>query len=63
MKIFLNQGTQIRLSRCDIDECLGGNECDGNADCTNTLGSYSCACKDGFKDAPVTGLIILLRNF
>ena len=24
------------------------NDCDANADCTNTVGSFECACKDGF---------------
>ena len=35
----------------DIDECtsLGDNDCGSNALCTNTNGSYSCNCKDGFQ--------------
>ena len=34
----------------DIDECQASeNECDRNADCSNTEGSYQCRCKDGFK--------------
>ncbi|CAH3152005.1 unnamed protein product, partial [Pocillopora meandrina] len=33
----------------DVDECsLGKHKCDSNAECTNTLGSYSCKCKEGF---------------
>jgi hypothetical protein len=32
----------------DIDECFGENNCDVNALCTNTQGSYTCACKEGF---------------
>ena len=33
----------------DIDECSAEpNPCDENADCTNSDGSYSCACKQGF---------------
>ena len=33
----------------DIDECSPQtNPCDENADCTNIVGSYSCACKQGF---------------
>jgi sulfatase modifying factor 1 len=38
-------------SKCaDIDECVagGGNDCDVNADCTNTKGSFVCKCKLGF---------------
>lgn len=32
----------------DIDECQTSNPCDKNADCLNTNGSYTCACKPGF---------------
>ena len=33
----------------DIDECSADSSpCDGNADCTNSDGSYSCTCKQGF---------------
>ena len=33
----------------DIDECISGNaECHDNATCTNTDGSYECACNTGF---------------
>ena len=34
----------------DIDECeLGMHTCAANAKCTDTDGSYSCACIDGFE--------------
>jgi len=33
----------------DMDECSADSgPCDENADCTNTDGSYSCTCKQGF---------------
>lgn len=33
----------------DIDECLlKKDNCDENADCINTPGSYKCKCKEGF---------------
>ena len=32
----------------DIDECSIKNECDINALCVNTNGSYSCKCETGF---------------
>uniref|UniRef100_A0A183IXD9 EGF-like domain-containing protein n=1 Tax=Soboliphyme baturini TaxID=241478 RepID=A0A183IXD9_9BILA len=42
----------------DIDECLTGQRCDVNAICTNTEGSFKCACKerfsgDGFTCKPI----------
>lgn len=33
----------------DVDECAGDNECHANAQCTNTLGGYTCACRDGYE--------------
>ena len=33
----------------DIDECSAdSSQCDENADCTNSDGSYSCTCRQGF---------------
>merc|ERR1711881_677831 len=33
----------------DIDECtVGSDDCDANAECTNTVGSFTCACNEGF---------------
>lgn len=33
----------------DVDECtLGTHNCDGNATCTNTSGSYICKCNQGY---------------
>ena len=33
----------------DIDECVGDkHDCDENASCTNTEGSYSCLCNQGY---------------
>ncbi|MCA9616591.1 MAG: DUF4215 domain-containing protein [Myxococcales bacterium] len=43
-------------SRCtDVDECAsGGAICNTNAVCTNTLGSYTCACNAGWTGNGVT---------
>ena len=42
--IFLSISFQL-----DIDECTGSNnDCDDNAYCSNTVGSYNCTCKEGF---------------
>ncbi len=39
----------------DIDECLltlPRHNCHGNAACTNTLGSFTCACIEGYHTVP-----------
>ena len=33
----------------DIDECIEGtDDCDDNAVCTNTEGSFTCECESGY---------------
>ena len=33
----------------DINECVeGSHDCDVNANCTNTNGSFSCSCNPGY---------------
>ncbi|EDO48381.1 predicted protein, partial [Nematostella vectensis] len=32
----------------DIDECTNASACHVNAACTNTPGSYTCTCKQGY---------------
>ena len=42
-------GVNDGLTCIDVDECATGTDsCDANASCTNTKGSYTCACNDGF---------------
>ena len=33
----------------DIDECSSENDCDVNAKCLNTMGSFKCSCKQGYQ--------------
>ena len=40
------------FSSCsDINECelSSLNDCDGNADCIDTIGSYNCSCNPGYE--------------
>jgi hypothetical protein len=44
-------GEDGTIAYLDLDECLGeggGHNCDINALCTNSLGSFSCTCLDGY---------------
>ena len=45
----------------DTDECAkpSSNNCDSNAVCTNTVGTFNCACKSGFTGDGIkcTGMI------
>ena len=39
----------------DVDECtLNTDNCDINAECTNTVGSFECDCNSGFSGDGVT---------
>ena len=47
--VFNNQSAINDQSICaDIDECEY-NQCDENAECSNTLGSFNCSCNIGFE--------------
>ena len=47
--ISINLLTECTSTQTDIDECSAdSNACNENADCTNSDGSYSCTCKQGF---------------
>ena len=42
---------RLPLMTCaDVNECQAGTDnCDSNANCTNTMGSFTCACKTGYQ--------------
>ena len=44
----------INVCYIDIDECKGLSLCDGNAQCTNTIGSFTCACNEGYSGNGMT---------
>ena len=37
------------VNSSDVDECITGNhDCDVNSNCTNTVDSRNCTCKEGY---------------
>ena len=48
-------GDKCTADCTDIDECIAGTDnCDTNATCTNTVGSFTCACNNGYAGDGVT---------
>ena len=48
----------------DVDECTEGTDnCDMNADCTNTDGSFTCSCKTGYygDEVACTGMELIIE--
>ena len=46
----------------DIDECnTGEHNCDDNADCINTVGSFDCMCRQSFFGDGITCLREAIR--
>ena len=44
-----NNEIVFQFTPLDIDECVSkANPCDVNANCSNSEGSYSCSCREGF---------------
>ena len=53
-----------RYSISDVDECTT-SPCHDNAECTNTAGSFTCSCHDGYSGDGKTcrGIIKLIINY
>ena len=52
---FLHENKSTNSLFLEINECSAGTDnCDANADCTNTVGSYNCTCKSGYSGDGVT---------
>ena len=44
------------IFQTDIDECVEGTaQCDDNASCNNTIGSYNCSCNSGYEGTGFEG--------
>ena len=53
LKVLYFGGTEqvlLLFSSADIDECSSDvlNDCNENANCMDTIGSYNCTCEHGF---------------
>ena len=51
------QHMQCNVGACPVNECNNegaGHNCDANAECTNTYGSFTCACNAGYSGDGVT---------
>ena len=60
MKVRLNVYDVLYLYQCvmislDVDECenVTLNNCDENADCLDTEGSFTCICREGYTGSGV----------
>ena len=42
--------SMVTVKSADINECLNADACHADATCTNSHGSHSCACNDGYSD-------------
>ena len=48
-KFTFYHNSNLCITFSDVDECtVGTDNCDSNAMCTNTHGSFACACNTGF---------------
>ena len=49
LNVLIHKTIELHFNCLDINECnLANNDCNQNADCTNTDGSYVCSCNTGY---------------
>ena len=53
--MFLIAACLLTRNFSDVDECQNDtlNDCDDNADCFDTEGSFTCTCRDGYSGTGV----------
>ena len=57
VRIYFDTKLYPSISNSDIDECaISSDNCDSNAVCTNTAGSFTCACNQGYTGDGLTCL-------
>ena len=53
MRLYILKSYGSLCVFADVDEC-GGDPCDSEADCNNTVGSFMCTCCTGFSGDGMT---------
>lgn len=49
-EIFKYENDCFSIVLLDINECLSSTDnCNVNANCANTVGNFTCTCKDGYE--------------
>ena len=57
LSLCVTANSGVNFNNIDINECLTNRDnCDTNAECVNTLGSFQCRCREGFEGNGVTCL-------
>ena len=51
---MLFDNTNKSINSVDVNECdLGQDNCDADATCANTIGSFTCTCNEGYTGSGV----------
>ncbi|CAB4040547.1 neurogenic locus notch homolog 1-like, partial, partial [Paramuricea clavata] len=61
LKIYAYPGNESKYHK---NECLeNSHDCDINAICTNTEGSFNCSCKNGYRGNGTSCKVLVIFNF